>query len=451
MSSVEIKNGLLVTMNERQDILENATIMVENDRIVDILRNGNKGTSKTDEVIDATGMVVLPGLVNCHVHTVQTLFRGITDNLELLPWLQKYIYPMESVMDADDVYIGSLAGYAEMIRSGTTTCADMQSVRHVDKAFQAAQEIGIRATIAKAMMDSESVPENLREETSYCIKESLRLIRQWNNVDNGRLKCMFGPRFIQGCSSSLLKDVGEIATKHNIGIHIHVAENSAELKQQMEKYKKSPIEVLHQFGLLGSKSLLVHCVQVNDDDMNIISNSRANVVHCPSSNLKLASGICDVTALLEKKINVTIGVDGAACNNNLDIFRDMRLAALLAKISKRSERMPTISAKDILHMVTIGGAKALGLDDKIGSIEKGKKADITIVNLRKLETVPIFNILDSLVYSAGGHNVETVIINGKIVLRNRQISTIDESNLILKSQLKADNIVKKSGIDIEYK
>jgi cytosine/adenosine deaminase-related metal-dependent hydrolase len=165
----------------------------------------------------------------------------------------------------------------------------------------------------------------------------------------------------------------------------------------------------------------------------------------------LASGICDVTALLEKKINVTIGVDGAACNNNLDIFRDMRLAALLAKISKRSERMPTISAKDILHMVTIGGATALGLDDKIGSIEKGKKADITIVNLRKLETVPVFSILDSLVYSADGHNVETVIINGKIVLRNRQISTIDESNLILKSQLKADNIVKKSGIDIEYK
>src|SRR5919198_1887810 len=238
MSSVEIKNGLLVTMNERQDILENATIVVENDRIADILRNGNKGTSKTDEVIDATGMVVLPGLVNCHVHTVQTLFRGITDNLELLPWLQKYIYPMESVMDADDVYTGSLAGYAEMIRSGTTTCADMQSVRHVDKAFQAASKIGIRATIAKAMMDNETIPENLREDTANSVKESQRMIKYWHGKDKGRLQCMFGPRFIQGCSTKLLKETADIANMENIGVHIHVAENLEEVNNDIQRYNK---------------------------------------------------------------------------------------------------------------------------------------------------------------------------------------------------------------------
>jgi cytosine/adenosine deaminase-related metal-dependent hydrolase len=210
------------------------------------------------DVIDARGMIVMPGIVNCHVHTVQTLFRGVaSDGLELLPWLQEYIYPMESVMNCEEVYVSSLLGYAELIRSGTTTCADMQSVRHTDKAFQAAEKIGIRATIAKAMMDNEeSVPESLLEDTSDSIKESERLIKKWNNIDNGRLRCMFGPRFIQGCTTKLLKEICEIMNIENIGIHIHAAENLQEIQNDMKRYKKRSIEILDDLGIVGPKSII---------------------------------------------------------------------------------------------------------------------------------------------------------------------------------------------------
>jgi 5-methylthioadenosine/S-adenosylhomocysteine deaminase len=446
---MKIKNALVITMDMKRRILNNATIYIKNDRIMDITINDDnkeKTSNYDDDVIDARGMVVLPGLVNSHVHTVQTLFRGVTDNLRLIPWLQKYIYPMEGVMNAEEVYTSSLMGYAEMIRAGTTTCADMQSIRYVDTAFEAASKIGIRATIAKSMMDSEIIPNNLREDTSSSIKESQRLVKQWDKKDNGRLRSMYGPRFIQGCSTKLLKEAAEIASLEGNGIHTHAAENLDEVKNNIQRYKKRSIEILDDFGLIGSRSILAHCIHINEREFDIISKKSSNVVHCPSSNLKLASGICQVPSFLKRKINIAIGVDGAACNNNLDIFKDMRLAALLSKISRGSKNF-AVSAMDILEMATKSGAKALGLDDTIGSIEIGKKADLTIVSLRNLETIPIFSISDQLVYATDGHNVETVIIDGKVVLKNRQLTQVNEENLILDAQLKAEQIAEKSGID----
>ena len=455
MSKIKIINALVLTMDTINRILSDTTIMIENDKIVDISRTADDDNSKQKsekrddiDVIDARGMIVMPGLVNCHVHTVQTLFRGVaSDGLELLPWLQEYIYPMESVMDREEVYISSLLGYAELIRSGTTTCADMQSVRHTDKAFQAAEKIGIRATIAKAMMDNEeSVPESLLENTSDSIKESERLIKQWNNIDNGRLRCMFGPRFIQGCTTKLLKEISEIMNIENIGIHIHAAENLQEIENDMKRYKKRSIEILDDLGIVGPKSILAHCIHLSDAEVNILSKKEANIVHCPTSNLKLASGICHVPKLLEKRINVTIGADGAACNDNLDLFKDMKLAALLSRISKGSETFAT-SAMDILESATKAGAKALGMSDRIGSIELGKKADLVLVSLCNPEMTPLFNIPNQLVYATDGHNVETVIIDGKIVLKNRKLTHIKETDLISNSQSMAKRIAEKSGID----
>jgi 5-methylthioadenosine/S-adenosylhomocysteine deaminase len=438
-------------MDAKKRILKDMTITVKDDKIIEIFHsNGDKvKTSEADSgnVIDATGMIVLPGLVNCHVHTLQTLFRGVAPNgLKLLPWLKKYIYPMESVMDSGEVYTSSLLGYSEMIRSGITTCADMQSTRHVDRAFEAAEKVGIRATIAKAMMDHRIVPENLREDTSDSVNGSLRLIKRWNNRENGRLQCMFGPRFIQGCSTKLLKEIAEIARLENIGVHMHAAENLDEIKNDIQRYKKRPIEILNDLGIVGPKTILAHCVHLSDNEFEILSQKRSNVAHCPSSNLKLASGICSVPKLLMQKINVTLGVDGAACNDNLDIFKDMRLAALLSRISKGSEIFTT-RAIDILGMATNSGAKALGLEDRIGSVEVEKKADLVLVNLRNIETIPLFSIPNQLVYSTDGHNVETVIIDGKIIMKNRKLIQINEESLLLESQLKASRIAEKSGIE----
>jgi 5-methylthioadenosine/S-adenosylhomocysteine deaminase len=449
VSQIKITNAILLTMDNRRRILNDMTITLKDDKIVEIVDSKEKTSYNYDngDIIDATGMVVLPGLINCHVHTVQTLFKGVSsEGLELLPWLQKYIYPMESVMDSEEVYTSSLLGYAEMIRSGTTTCADMQSVRYVDKAFEAAEKIGIRSTIAKGLTDHESVPETLREDTSDAIKDSQRLIRTWNNKDNGRLRGMFGPMFIQGCTTKLLKEIAEIANIEKIGIHTHAAENMDELKNDFHRYKKGSLEILNDFGMVGPKSLLAHCIHISDQEIGILSQKRSNVVHCPSSNLKLASGICSVPKLLEHNVNVTLGVDGAACNDNLDIFKDMKLAALLSRISTGSKTFTT-SAMDILEMVTNSGAKALGMEDRIGSIEIGKKADLILVSMTNIETIPLFSIPNQLVYSTDGHNVQTVVIDGKIVLENRKLRQINERNLISESQLKAKKIAEKAGID----
>jgi cytosine/adenosine deaminase-related metal-dependent hydrolase len=397
--------------------------------------------------MDAAGMIVIPGLVDCHVHTVQTLFRGICDNLGLLPWLQKYIYPMESAMDSEDVYTSSLAGYAEMIKSGTTTCADMQSVRHTDSAFEAAGKIGIRSLIAKSMMDQDSIPESLQEDTSTSIAESMKLYRKWHRAEDGRLRCMLGPRFLQGCSEKLLGEVAQISNQTGMSVHIHAAENSTEVKNDIEKYGKRTVEKLHDLGLVGAKSLLVHCVHLSDREIGLIAEENANVVHCPSSNLKLASGICPVPRLMQSQVNVTVGVDGAACNDNLDMFKDMKLASLVSKISGQPQvQVSSVSAMNILEMATVNGARALGMQDEIGSIEKGKKADLTILNMRNIETTPMLDVLNQIIYSTDGHAVKTVIIDGKIVMENRHLTTVDEDALVQKAQSRAEKIVEKAGV-----
>jgi 5-methylthioadenosine/S-adenosylhomocysteine deaminase len=232
----------------------------------------------------------------------------------------------------------------------------------------------------------------------------------------------------------------------NAGIHIHAAENLQDIENDMRRYKKRSIEILDELGIVGPKSILAHCVHLSDAEFNILSKQEANIVHCPSSNLKLASGICPVPRLLENRINVTIGADGAACNDNLDLFKDMKLAALLSRISKGSETFTT-SAMDILESATKAGAKALGLSDRIGSIEVGKKADLVLVSLCNPETTPLFNIPNQLVYATDGHNVDTVIIDGKIVLKNRKLTQIKETDLISDSQSMAKRIAEKSGID----
>ena len=447
MSSIKITNAVLLTMDRRKRILNGATITTKDDKISEIVNKHEKTTeSDYDHVIDARGMIVMPGLINCHVHTVQTLFKGISpEGLKLLHWLEKYIFPMESVMDSEEVYTSSLLGYAEMIRSGTTTCADMQSLRYVDKAFEAAEKIGIRATIAKAMNDHDAIPETLREGSAESIKESQRLIKIWNNKDNGRLRCMFGPTFIQGCSKELLKETSEIANMDKIGIHTHAAESLDEVKKDFFRFKKRSVEILNDFDMVRPSTLLAHCIHISEKEFEILFRKRTNVIHCPSSNLKLASGICSVPKLLNKQINVALGVDGAACNNNLDMFKDMRLAALLSQISIGSKDFTT-SAMNVLEMATNSGAKALNMEDKIGSLEVGKKADMILVNINNIETTPLFNIPNQLVYSTDGHNIETVIIDGKIILKNRKLSYINEEKLILESQLKAKQIAEKSGI-----
>jgi 5-methylthioadenosine/S-adenosylhomocysteine deaminase len=444
MSHLIVRGGTIVTMNPRGDIVPDGSVVIQNDRIIDV-----SSKTKMDrkypkgQVIDAKGMVVLPGLVNAHVHTVQSLLRGIADDSSLFEWLSNYILPMEEAMNKDDVRVSSLLGYAEMIKSGSTTCADLQSVHHVDEAMKAAKQIGMRARIAKTLMDEGDFPEGLIESPQEAVSDSVNILKKWHNEENGRIQFALAPRFIQSCSIELMKEVRHFADEHRVGIYTHAAENEMEAEEVKRKYKKRTLELLQEVGLTGIDVMLAHCIWLSENEHRILKKTKSNVIHCPSANMKLASGICEVPKLIRNRITVALGSDGAPCNNTLDIFREIRLAAFLGKVNTRDPKV--IPARKALEMATLDGAKAMGLSNQIGSIEKEKKADIILIDFRKLHMTPIFDIISHLVYCCKGSDVNTVIIDGKVVLENTKLKFVEESEIRTKAQKHAEKLLDRVG------
>jgi 5-methylthioadenosine/S-adenosylhomocysteine deaminase len=434
-----IRGGTIVTMNPRGDILQDCSVVIEGNKIVDVgTRRDIDKKYLANETINAKGMVILPGLVNAHMHTVQSLFRGVADDVSLFEYLGNFILPLEESMNKEDVYISSLLGYAEMIKSGITTCADLQSVHYVDEAMKAAQEIGIRAKIAKTLMDSGDFPEGLIESPEEAIKDSVRILHAWHGKENGRIQFALAPRFIHSCSIELMKEVRHLANKYALSIYTHAAENKTEAKEVKEKYKKTTIELLQEVGLTGSDVLLAHCIWLSEKEFKILKETNSNVVHCPSCNMKLASGICNVNRLIKYGVTVALGSDGTPCNNTSDIFREARLAALLGKVSYLNPKV--LPANIMLKMATLNGAKALKLDSEIGSIEKGKKADLILVNFKKLHLAPMYDVVSHLIYCCQGSDVDTVIIDGRVVMKNRRLKFVEEDSLRLKAQYHAENL-----------
>lgn len=432
-------------MDSKENILQDGSIVIEGDKIVDVgTRPDIDRKYSANETIDANGMVVLPGLINAHIHTVQTLFRGIADDVSLFDYLKGFILPLEESMSKDDVHISSLLGYAEMIKSGITTCADLQSVHHVDEAMRAAQKIGIRAKIAKTLMDSGNFPQGLIESPEESIKDSVRILQLWHGKENGRIQFAFAPRFIHSCSLGLMKEVRRLANKYKVGIYTHAAENKTEAEDVKRKYKKTTIELLHEVGLTGKDVLLAHCIWLSEKEFEVLKETDSNVVHCPSCNMKLASGICNLDRMVRDGITVALGSDGAPCNNTSDIFGEARLAALLAKVSCLNPGV--LPARLVLKMATLHGARALGLDTEIGSIEKGKKADIILANFRKLHLTPMYAVMSHLVYCCRGSDVDTVIIDGKVVMKNRRLKFVEEEDLRMEAQQRADNLLDRTKL-----
>jgi len=434
-----------VTMNPKGNIVPDGSVVIEGDKIVAVgTRTDIDRKYSANEIIDAKDMVILPGLVNAHIHTVQGLFRGIADDVSLFDYLDNFILPLEESMNKDDVYISSLLGYAEMIKSGITTCADLQSVHHVNEAMKAAQKAGIRAKIAKTLMDSGDFPEGLIESLEESIKDSVRILQLWHGKENGRIQFAFAPRFVHSCSLELMREVRRLAHKYRVSIYTHVAENEREAKEVKRKYNKTTLELLQEVGLTGNDVLLAHCIWLSEKDFKILKETNSNVVHCPSCNMKLASGICNVNRMVRNGITVTLGTDGAPCNNTSDILREARLAALLGKVSYLDPKI--LPANTVLKMATLHGARALGLENDVGSIEKGKKADLVLINFKKLHLTPIYDVVSHLVYCCQGSDVDTVIIDGKIVMKNRRLKFIEEEGLMLKAQQQAEHLFDRANL-----
>jgi 5-methylthioadenosine/S-adenosylhomocysteine deaminase len=437
--SLLIKNATIVTM-DRDSRVFTGDVLVEGSHLAAV---GPGLTARADETLDAGGRVLLPGLVQTHIHLCQTLFRGAADDLALIDWLKRRIWPMEAAHTPESLYASARLGIAEMIRGGTTTALTMETVNHTTEAFRAVAETGFRATIGKCMMDrGDDVPAALHEETEASVAESLALLERWHVAADGRIRYCFAPRFAVSCTRELLERVARLSHERGVIVHTHASENRDEVALVERETGLRNIEYLKTVGLIGPRVVLAHCVQLNDAELTILEHFGAHVAHCPSSNLKLGSGLARVSDMIERGISVTIGADGAPCNNRLDMFTEMRTAALLQKVLRGPEALPALA---VLRMATIDGARALGLADEIGSIEAGKRADLILLNLDTLHTTPSPDVVSTIVYAAQASDVEAVWIDGRTLLRDGRLTTMDEREVIAAARTQAARIAAQVG------
>jgi 5-methylthioadenosine/S-adenosylhomocysteine deaminase len=440
MTSILIKGGTLVTMDPKNSIVQ-GDLLIDDGRIAGI----GAIEKRADLTIDATDCAVLPGFVQTHIHLCQTLFRGAADDLALLDWLQKRVWPMEAAHTAESIKASARLGIAELIKGGTTCALTMETVSHTGEVFRVVEQTGFRATVGKCMMDKgDDVPAALHEKTESSIKESLALLDAWHGKANQRIHYCFAPRFAVSCTRELLTRVAGLARERGVMIHTHASENRTECAIVEAETGLPNIGYLDALGLTGRHVALAHCVHIADDEMDILAKTATNVVHCPSSNLKLGSGIAPIASMLARGISVSLGADGAACNNRLDMFTEMRTAALLQKALHGPE---VVTANQALHLATIDGAKAMGLDKEIGSLEAGKKADVILVRLAQLHTTPRrAEPVSSLVYSAQGSDVEAVIIDGRLVMQDRKLLTIDEAGALRDADREGQLLINRAGL-----
>lgn len=417
-----IKNISVIPMYEEGLVLENVNIYIEDGKIKEI---SNK-EYEADKVIDGTGKLAIPGLINTHAHVGMSLFRNHGNDLALYDWLTKAIFPLEAKLTADDVYYGSMLNMVEMIKSGCTRFVDMYM--YEDRVAQAAEEIGMGAVIATGFVDA-----NDFNEASDLVKEAVKKYK-----DSSLIDVAVAPHAIYTVSRDNLEKLTGLSSDLDTLMHIHVSETEKEILDSMNEYKMSPVKYLNEIGLFERPTIAAHCVHVNDEDMNILKEKEVSVAHNPSSNLKLASGFAPVAKMEDLDINVTIGTDGSASNNNINMIEEIHLASLLAKgVSKNPKALDAYTS---LKLATVNGAKAIRRID-LGKIAEGYTADIAIYDLNAAHMSPINDLISSVVYSLQGSDCNTVIIDGKIVMEDKKILNINEEDLKREVRERADRLI----------
>ncbi|MBR1805174.1 MAG: amidohydrolase [Selenomonadaceae bacterium] len=371
-----------------------------------------------ENVIDGRGKFATPGLVNAHTHASMTLLRSYSDDKSLMDWLQKDIWPIEDKMTRRDIYAGAALAAVEMIRSGTTAFADMYGPC-MDEVAKVVDESGLRGILSQGIIGVANGDKKLAD--------NVELYKNFNGAANGRITVMFGPHAIYTCPPDFLRKVADTAAKFNAQIHMHMNETQTEISDCVKNYGKRPFEVVAETGLLELGMLAAHCVWLSDDEISIMRDKKVRVAHNPGSNMKLASGVCPVTKLLNAGVTVALGTDGAASNNNLDMVEEIRLAALLAKVDTLDPL--AVPAAQALQMATEFGATAVGLSN-VGRLEVGYKADIVLWDMRGVDWQPNYNPASLLVYSAQSSAADTVIVDGKILMQGRQLKTLDEEKIL---------------------
>ena len=415
-------------------IIERGLIAVKDGEILYVGKEAGAPRIRAANVIDGRAKVALPGLINCHTHLPMTIFRGVAEDQELGRWLSETIWPLEAKLKPKDVYDGALLGCLEMIKSGTTCFADMYF--YEERVVKAVEKVGLRAVLAPGIIEAEDTSRGERT-----LKEAVEMAQKYHGHANGRIRICLGPHAVYTCSPDLLAKVRERASALNVGIQIHLAESREMVNLVREKYGLSEVELLESIGFLRSDVLAAHCIYLSEREMRLMAKHSVKVSYNPVANMKVAAGIPKVKDLMDLGVTVGIGTDGPASNNVLDMFGSVKVAGLLQKISYMD---PTIlPAQSVLRMATVDGARALGLEKSVGSLEVGKKADIILVDFRRPHLTPLHDPYANVVYSARGSDVDTVVVDGRILMEKGEVKTLDEEEVMRRAQKTALDLLAR--------
>jgi cytosine/adenosine deaminase-related metal-dependent hydrolase len=443
MATTLFKNALLITMNPRREVFR-GDLLVENDLIKKI--GNTSAAEKIGRTIDASRWAILPGFIQTHIHLCQTLFRNQAEDLPLLDWLHRRIWPFEAAHDATSMRLAARLGIAELLAGGTTTILDMGSVHHYGVVFEELEKWGLRAVGGKCMIDTGAgVPRGLLEKTAASLRESQQLYKTWNGAANGRLLYAFAPRFSLSCTEPLLREVSIMARELGCMIHTHAAETAAEEEILLQEKKQRSIDFFREMGIAGAHCCFAHGVQVNAHEIAELARDRTGITHCPGSNAKLASGIAPILKMRQAGVRLGLGADGAACNNHLDIFSEMRLAGLLQKLQHGATALPALA---IVEMATIDGARCLNWENEIGSLEIGKKADLVAIDLDTPNACPNNrdDIYAQIVYAAQYGDVRLTMIDGRICYEQGEIAGMDGRETVARAQAEWKKLLERAPI-----
>ena len=423
----------ILPMNGKR-LIEDGALAIKNGKIIFVGKRASANKIQAETKIDAKKKIAMPGLINCHTHVPMTLFRGIAEDQPLKTWLKKTIWPLEAKLKSDDIHVGALLGCLEMIKNGTTCFADMYF--HEDMAAKAVEKSGLRGVLAEGIIEAGNKILGKK-----MLNQSINFAEKFRAYASGRVTTFLGPHAAYSCSPELLTKIKNKSLELNVGVHIHLAESKEMFREFEKRYGSGEVEFLDKIGFFSDLVLAAHCINLSGEDMQILSKRGVNVAYVPVANMKLGVGAAKIKDLTDLSVNVGLGTDGPASNNTLDMFETLKIATLLQKLVYLNPRI--LPVYEVLRMATVNGAKALGLGKSIGSLEVGKKADVILVDLSKPHLKPLHNIYANIVYSAHGTDVDTVIIDGKIVMENRHVKTLDEQAVMERAEKTAFDLLAR--------
>jgi cytosine/adenosine deaminase-related metal-dependent hydrolase len=434
-----IRRATVVTMDDEYSVHEECDLLVRDGVIAEVDQGLDGGTAAET---DASGLWLLPGFVQPHVHLCQTLFRGMAEEMGLLEWLRRRIWPMEAAHDPRSLSASVRLGIRELLASGTTCVLDMGTAHHTDVIFDEAADLGIRLHGGKAMMEmGAGLPDGLKEKPGPCLRSAVDLARRHHNTESGRLGYVFCPRFLISVSKELFRDIASEARRLGCRMQTHTSENPDENREVERRTGMPSLRYLERSRFLGPDVSLVHVVHISNDEFTVLAESKSHVVHCPGSNAKLGSGTARVPEMLETAINVSLASDGAACNNSLSMFQEMRLAGQLQGLRLGPGRL---DARQIVRMATRGGAAAMGLGKSTGSIEKGKRADLVLLDPRMPHSsAPFSDIYTCIVYAMDARNVASTWVDGARLYDGEAVQGVDDAALLAEARRELEKLLDR--------